>query len=110
MLVSITLIICVCQSHMLHTLRQRHMWSYKLRWFPGKHVYDTIESSIYSYGHMPVPTIYDGLRKERREHHVDHMSVMKSNPAYTYMVICLFLQITMGLGKKEVHITLITCL
>jgi hypothetical protein len=60
--------------------------------------------------HMPVPTIYDGLRKERREHHVDHMSLMKLNPAYTYMVICLFLQITMGLGKKEVHITLIKCL
>jgi hypothetical protein len=45
---------------------------------------------------MSVPTNYDGLRKEGSEHHVDHMSVMKLNPAYTHMVICLFLQITMG--------------
>jgi hypothetical protein len=59
---------------------------------------------------MPVPTNYDGFRKEGSEHHVDHMSVMKSNPAYTHMVIYLFLQITMGLGKKGVNITLITCL
>jgi hypothetical protein len=95
---------------MLHTLRQRHMWSYNLRWFPGKHVYDTIESSIDSYGHMPVPTIYNGLRKEGSEHHVDHMSVMKLNRAYTHMVIYLFLKITMGIGNKEVHITLIKCL
>jgi hypothetical protein len=94
--VSITLITCVCQSDMLHTLRQRPMWSYKLRWFPGEHVYDTIESSIHSYGHMPVPTNYDGFRKEESEHHVDHMSVMNSKPAYTHMVIYLFLQIMMG--------------
>jgi hypothetical protein len=76
MIVSITLITCVCQSDMLHTLRQRHMWSYKLRWFPEKDVYDTIESSIDSYGHMPGPTIYDGLRKEGSAHHVYHMSVI----------------------------------
>jgi hypothetical protein len=47
---------------------------------------------VHLYGHMPVPTYYDGLgRKEGSEHHVYHMSVMKSNPAYTHMVICLFL-------------------
>jgi hypothetical protein len=71
--VSITLITCVCQSDMQHTLRQRNMCSYKLRWFPGKHVYDTIKSSIHSYGHMPVPKNYDGFRKEGSEHGCDEL-------------------------------------
>jgi hypothetical protein len=52
----------------------------------------------------------NGSAQNGREHHVDHVSVMKLNRAYTYMVIYLVLQITIGLGKKEVHITLITCM
>jgi hypothetical protein len=41
----------------------------------------------------------NGSEKNEREHHVDHMSLSKSNPAYNDILINLVLQITMGFCK-----------
>jgi hypothetical protein len=49
--------------------------------------------------HTLVPVAENRSEQNGREHHVDHMSLSKSNPAYNDILINLVLQITMAFCK-----------